>query len=380
VQYGKLIEPFRVDVARLEQAGQVLGVADSRPPWWLRLLLFHVLPYRRRARLALLPARILRMSGLDRLLEWKGLSWAVPSSLRELLAMLPGNLRQGRPLPEVLPPMGELRARVALFTGCVADVLFRDVHRMTAWVLQRNGCEVWVPRRQVCCGALAYHAGRDRPAIEFALRNLEVFLQSDKPLDAIIVNVAGCGSMLKDYHHLLSEAVPRSDGKGITDRRLLQAAEFAAKVRDVHEFLSDLGPVPPRRPVNLTATYHDACHLCHAQKIRSQPRQLLAMVPGLELRPLAESEVCCGAAGSYNLTQPDMAQRLGDRKAQHILATGAEAVVTGNAGCLLQIRKHLQRARASLWVGHPIEVLWYSYQDEQLPLPWQKPDAADRLR
>src|SRR5262249_23402099 len=171
-------------------------------------------------------------------------------------------------------------------------------------------------------------------------------------VDAIVVNEAGCGAMLKEYDHLLHDNPA--------------AKAFTAKVRDVSEFLVQLDPVKPEHPLPLRATYHDACHLCHAQQIRKPPRQLLEMIPGLEIVPLTEREISCGAAGSYNLTQPDMAERLGERKTRNILDTGAQAVFTGNVGCLLQIGRHLRATRPDIWVAHPIDALWASYSG-QLP-------------
>lgn len=370
VKYGHLIEPFRVDLRRLADQGRLASPRQGDAiPWWMRLLLFRMFPYRRWARLALAPARLMQWLGMDRWLESTGLDRWLPSRVRELQRMLPPPSRIGSRLAEVLPPLGPRRARVALFVGCVADVLFADVNWMTARVLQQNGCEVWVPRAQGCCGALHYHAGMEGPALQFARKNLAAFLADSAPLDAIVVNVAGCGAMLKDYGTLLSHA--GKDGKADKVGKPLDAvaAEFSAKVRDIHEFLWELGPVPPANAVPMTATYHDACHLCHAQKIRHQPRALLGKVPGLKLVPLEESEVCCGAAGSYNLTQPEMAKRLGRRKADHILATQAEAVLTGNAGCLMQIRKHLRDAGADMAVAHPVEVLWWSYEGTATGIP-----------
>jgi glycolate oxidase iron-sulfur subunit len=248
-------------------------------------------------------------------------------------------------LPELLPAEGPKRARVGLFLGCVADAIYPETNFATAKVLQKNGCEVVIPRSQGCCGALHYHSGQDEPAIEFASQNLQAF--DWKSLDAVIVNAAGCGAMLKDYGHLLH---------GSPEGQI-----FAGKVKDISEFLIQLGPVKPINPLKLRAAYHDACHLCHAQQIRKPPRQLLEMIPGLELAPLAESELCCGAAGSYNLTQPEMAERLGERKAQHILETKAEALFAGNVGCLLQIARYLKQNAPQMWIAHPIDALWASY-------------------
>jgi glycolate oxidase iron-sulfur subunit len=252
-------------------------------------------------------------------------------------------------LPEVLPAEGKRRARVGLFRGCAADSFFPQTTLATAGVLQHNGCEVWIPRDQVCCGALHYHAAQKDSACSFARKNLLAF--GRQSVDAVIVNVAGCGPLLKDYGSLIN------DDRGV---------EFAKKVRDIHEFLMELGPLQPKHPLPLRATYHDACGLCHAQQIRKPPRQLLEMIPGLQLVPLMESEMCCGAAGSYTVTQTEMARDIGERKIRNILETEAEAVFTGNVGCLLQIARHLRPHRPETWVAHPIDALWASYSG-QLP-------------
>jgi glycolate oxidase iron-sulfur subunit len=327
-------------------------------------------------RRALAPARFLQWTRLDWLLQKVGFFRILPRSLRQAHAMLPRLKPHYGRLPEVLPAEGKRRARVALFTGCAADAFFPETNLATARVLQRNGCEVWIPPGQGCCGALHYHSAREEPARAFAEANCQAFFpvgcvesarksgnssftlpaDSTHPtLDAIIVNAAGCGAMLKDYGHLLHRS-PQAE----------QAERFASKVKDITEFLMELGPIKPEHPVKLRAVYHDACHLCHGQQIRKQPRQLLEMIPGLELLPLAETEICCGAAGSYNLTQPDMAERLGLRKVQNILATGAEAVFTGNVGCILQIGRYLRQNGSQLPVAHPIDALWASYSQKSL--------------
>jgi glycolate oxidase iron-sulfur subunit len=278
----------------------------------------------------------------------------LPPRLRQLVDMLPPLGRPRPALPEVLPAIGRKRARVALFTGCVGDAIFRETNWATARVLQRNGCEVVVPRSQVCCGAIHFHAGSSEPAREFAAANLRAFNVDD--VDAVVVNIAGCGAMLKDYgHHWRDEQ---------TDAR----AHFAAKVRDVTEFLDELGLVRPEGSLELTATYHDACHLGHAQKIREAPRRLLAAIPGLTMVDLPETELCCGAAGTYNLTEPEMSAQLSRRKLANILSTGARAVVTGNAGCLLQIAREARAQGEKLWIAHPIELLDLSYRGERPPL------------
>jgi glycolate oxidase iron-sulfur subunit len=350
VQYGKLIEPFRVFMTQTQPQATNLSRLQ-------RLVLFHLFPYARRSRLALAPLRCLQRTGLDRLAEKIGLLRLLSRRARQMHAMLPRLRPHYGRLPEVLPAEGARRARVALFTGCVADGVFPETNLATARVLRRNGCEVWVPRNQGCCGAIHYHSGHEAQAKEFAAGNCVAFgpvaWAMAEGVDAVIVNAAGCGAMLKDYGHLMHDTPMAA-----------AAAGLAAKVRDFSEFLMELGPVPPEHPLPIRATYHDACHLCHAQQIRQQPRQLLQMIPGLDLVPLAESELCCGAAGIYNLSQPEMAAQLGERKAANILATGARALFTGNVGCLMQIGKHLRAHRPDLWVAHPIDALWASYSGD----------------
>ena len=346
VQYGRLIEPFRVNMQNLERAGGA-GVG-----WFERFILYGMFPYADRLRLALFPARLMQQLGLDRLADRLGITRLLPQKLQRMQNLLPPLQPRGPQLPDLLPAIGPRRARVALFTGCVADAMFHHVHWATARVLQRNGCDVVIPKTQGCCGAIHYHSGAGTPALHMAEANAEAF---PKDIDAVIVNVAGCGAMLKDYGHMAEELSP---GREDLHTRL---DAFSHKVKDVSEFLASLGPVKPTGEVKLTATYHDACHLAHAQKIRAQPRQLLEMIPGLTLVPLAESDICCGAAGSYNLTEGEMADRLGERKIRNILATGAQAVVSGNAGCTLQLISTLRKHNAAVEVLHPMELLDRSY-------------------
>jgi glycolate oxidase iron-sulfur subunit len=352
VQYGKLIEPFRVYMNEKDPGRQVQSLNALQ-----RWMLFWIFPYRWRNRVALAPARLMQWTGLDWLTEKIGLTHLLPKSLQSMKEMLPDLKRHYGQLPEVLEPQGKPRARVALFLGCVADSLYPETNLNTARVLQANGCEVWIPRSQGCCGALHYHAAEEPAARAFASVNLDAFNAAEaekfQSVDAIITNAAGCGAQLKDYAHMMHDT-PQAD----------VAARFQSKVRDVHEFLMELGPVKPTYPLPIKATYHDACHLRHAQQIFKQPRALLEMIPGLELIPLPESELCCGAAGSYNLTQPEMAVRLGDRKAANIIATGAKAMFTGNVGCLMQISRHLKSLGHPMWTAHPIDALWASYSGE----------------
>ncbi len=341
VQYGQLIEPFRVAMEQGSTAGR------KSDDWFHQWILFRLFPYSDRLRAALLPARLAQRLRLDRLLLRSGLWKLLPRRWGRLATMLPPLRPDAGELPEFFPAKRRLRARVALFTGCVADAMFRDTHWATARVLQENGCDVVVPRSQGCCGAIHFHAGSAAPARQLAAQNLAAFKPAD--YDAIIVNVAGCGAMLKDY------GMHFGGDSG-------DFAEFAAKAKDVCEFLDDLGLIASPRPVKLKVTYHDACHLVHAQKVRQQPRNLLRQIPGLELVELAESELCCGAAGTYNLTEPEMADRLARRKLANIQATGASTVVTANAGCLLQIMREAKLQDQVLQVVHPIDLLDRSYR------------------
>ncbi len=340
VKYGHMIEPFKIALAN-GAGGQESGLIE-------RMLMRHLFPYRDRVRVALAPARLLQGLGVLDWTERVGLTRLLPGALRRMQALLPKLERSAGQPHEVLPAIGPKRARVGLFLGCVGDAMFPGTTAATARVLQENGCEVVVPRGQVCCGAIHYHSGAEAPALELAARNLEVFEQAG--VDAIVVNVAGCGAMLKDYAHVLPEA------------RKSKARAFVAKVKDVSEFLYALGLIAPKGRVPIKATYHDPCHLCHAQQVRAQPRALLEMVPGLELVPLEESEICCGAAGTYNITQPAMAERLGKRKMDNIEATGARAVITGNVGCILQIARKVKERGRAIEVAHPIDILDRAYQ------------------
>jgi glycolate oxidase iron-sulfur subunit len=349
VQYGKLIEPFRVS---MEQAGTAERGNPKTNDWFHKYILFGMFPYPDRLRAGLRPARVAQLLGLDKLLIQTGLWRLLPSRLGRLVTMLPPLEKPLPQLPTFFAASGRRRARVALFTGCVGDVLFRQTNWATARVLQANGCDVVVPREQACCGAIHFHAGSSEPARTLADTNLAAF--DPDSVDAIIVNVAGCGSMLKDYgHHWHDEQQP-------------ERAAFAAKVRDCSEFLDDLGLITPPGEIRVTATYHDACHLVHAQKVREQPRNLLRKIRGLKLVELAESDLCCGAAGTYNLTEPEMAEKLGRRKLENIRKTGARVVITSNAGCLLQIAREARMQGEKLKIMHPMEVLDLSYRKAPL--------------
>ena len=232
-----------------------------------------------------------------------------------------------------------------MLTGCVQSVFFPQVNAATARVLAAEGCDVIIPRAQGCCGALSLHSGREAEASAFARRTIETFEEAG--VDAIVVNSAGCGSAMKEYERLLHAA----DGAGPT------GGGAVGKVRDLTEFLAELGPAAPRHPVPVSAAYHDACHLGHAQRITRQPRELLRAIPGAELVELRDAGTCCGSAGVYNLLQPEAASELGARKADSVQSTGAPLLISANPGCTLQISSALAERGQDIAVAHTAEVL-----------------------
>lgn len=242
-------------------------------------------------------------------------------------------------------PTGPRRARVAFFAGCIANVTFSELNEATIRVLTANGCEVVVPKEQSCCGALSAHAGFRDAAREFARKNLEAFRLDD--FDAIVSNAAGCGSTLKEYDHLFSGREPE----------YAQAQAFAAKTRDVTEFLADLGLTARFHPVRHRVTYQDSCHLLHGQKIREAPRKLLRAIPNLDFVELPFSEICCGSAGTYNVTQPEASMQLLAEKMRHAQSTGAQTIATANPGCILQLRAGVALHHTNQNVLHVVELL-----------------------
>jgi len=232
-----------------------------------------------------------------------------------------------------------------MLLGCVQREFFPEVNAATARVLRAEGCEVVVPKGQGCCGALSVHNGREGEAQRFARAVIDCFDRAG--VEYVVVNAAGCGSVMKEYADLLADETEYAE----------RAKTFAGRVRDISEILVELSPVAVRHPLPMVAAYHDACHLAHAQGVRSQPRQLLAGIPGLEVREIADPEICCGSAGIYNVLYPEPARELGDRKAAAVLATGAELLVTANPGCLMQVASSIQRQGGSIAMAHTVEVL-----------------------
>ena len=340
VQYGALIEGARPFVEQYHT--RPFGQRLKR---WAMNTLF---PRPWGARLFALMLRLGGGLGFGRLARWQWL----PARLRYWLGLLParGDV-SGVRLDERYAPTGERRARVALLSGCVMSAVFGATNRATVKVLRHNGCEVLVPKDQGCCGALLLHNGDKQTALELAKHNVDVFGKLE--VDALLVNAAGCGAMMKEYAELLKDEPAYHE----------RAARLTEKMQDVAEFLDGLGLHPPTREVRATAAYHDACHLAHGQGVRDQPRALLSAIPGLTLTPLPESDWCCGSAGTYNLTQPDMAVRLLERKIGHIQTTGADLVVTGNPGCLMQIRAGLQQRDLPTQAVHTLDLLAGAYDD-----------------
>ena len=270
----------------------------------------------------------------------------LPGKLGAMIDLLPDSLPSAQPLPNVYPAKGKVRARVALLAGCAQQVLAPEINWATLRVLAENGVETLIPKHQNCCGSLSMHTGAAAQAKVLARHNLKIF---PTDIDAVITNAAGCGSGMKEYG-LLFKGEPEA----------AQAQTFARQVKDISAFLAELGlKTPPALPQRLKLAYHDACHLAHAQGIKAAPRRLLTSIPNVTLLEVPEGDMCCGSAGTYNLEQPDLARQLGRRKAQHILSTGAEAVVTGNIGCMTQIQSYLERP---LPVYHTMQILDEAYR------------------
>jgi glycolate oxidase iron-sulfur subunit len=336
VQYDRLITDTRQQVERRHPR----SVRERA----LRHAIFGLFPYPRRLRLLRGPLRAYQRTGLQRLVARTGLLPRLAPTLAALESLAPPLGAAGW-IPTRVAARGARRAVVGMLTGCVQRTFFPDVNAATARILAAEGCDVLIGRRQGCCGALSVHNGREDEARRFARALIDAF--ADTGIDFFVVNAAGCGSALKEYGELLRDDPVYAE----------PAAAFAAKVRDLSEILIELGPVAPRHPLPMTVAYHDACHLAHAQGVRAQPRELLRAIPGLELREIADPEICCGSAGVWNVLNPEPARELGDRKARDVLATGAQLLVTANPGCLMQVATSVQRLGGTIAVAHTAQVL-----------------------
>jgi glycolate oxidase iron-sulfur subunit len=339
VEYGKLVELARAQIEQKYKRPFASRVLRN-------LVYLRLLPFPNRIATAARLARLYQASGLAALARGSGVLRLLGFEDREkLLPKIDSEFFFGE-LGKTFPAKGARRARVAFFAGCIAQVTFSEVNRATIRVLQANGCDVVVPAGQVCCGALAAHAGVRDVARNLARTNFDAFRGNE--LDAILTNAAGCGSTLKEYAHFFPAAK-----SSLADA----AGEFSSRVRDVTEFLAELGMTAPLKPLPLRVTYQDSCHMLHGQKIREAPRKLIRAVPGVELVEMRLAEQCCGSAGVYNVTQTKASLELLAQKMDCAQRTKAQAIVTANPGCILQLRAGTAIHRTGQEVLHVIELL-----------------------
>lgn len=349
VNYAEAFEHAR---AAAEDSGRLASLQRNFIRWFTVKWLFMDL---RRLELLGAALRLYQQLGFQTLVRRSGVLRLLPRRLQELEAMTPEIQPHlsAELIPPVLPAVGTRKYRVALLTGCAQDLIFSDINRDTAEVLAANGCEVVTPPAQACCGSLHAHNGEWSLAQELARQQLRQF--PPEAFDAIISNAGGCGSHLKHYHKLLGD-----------DPQYAEAARrWDAKVKDIHEWLAEIGVRAPQKALpTQVVTYHESCHLAHGQKITAQPRKLLAAIPGVRLVELPEASWCCGSAGIYNIIQPEMAGQLLQRKIQHIRTTGATVVATGNPGCLLQVVNGARQQGLKVRVVHPVTLLAEAYRAE----------------
>jgi glycolate oxidase iron-sulfur subunit len=346
VQYGKIIEAARAVAEPVTPSEKTVG----------RAILGSVFTRPKLLDAAGVGLRLYQRTGLQRLVRFSGALKVLPTRLREMEAMLgptQGGIRRWS-APHVTPARGPVRYRVGFIEGCIMPQLFGDTNAATVRVLAMNGCVVYSPPKQGCCGALQMHTGDRTTAQDLARRNVDAF--EGLGLDAIIINAAGCGSTLKEYADLLAD----------DPRYAERARTFQNLVKDVSEFLASIDLVPPTVPVPMRVTYQDACHLVHGQGIRQQPRKLLGQIPGLELVEMKFSDVCCGSAGIYNLTHYDISMRVLEEKMDNVLATGATAVVAPNPGCTMQLAYGARRRGVELELLHVVDLLDRAYDYAKL--------------
>ncbi len=351
VQYDKLIAATRPQVER----NQPRNLSDRL----IRTLIFNLFPYPNRLRAFLPSLWLYQNSGLQQVIRNSKILDKVSPRLAAMESILPQvtpESLQDR-LPTIIPAQGETRYRVGVILGCVQRLFFSSVNEATVRVLTANGCEVIIPKSQGCCAALPAHQGQEIQAQQLARQMIDSF--ADTNVDFIIINAAGCGHTLKEYGHILED-----DPEYRT-----KAQEFADQVKDVQEFLSEVGLTTKLSPISdreLLVVYQDACHLLHGQKISLQPRQLLRQIPGIKLREPIDAALCCGSAGIYNMLQPEVADELGQQKVTNLVNTGAELIASPNPGCSLQIAKHLNLQNRKIALLHPMELLDYSIRGIEL--------------
>ena len=337
VDYNKLIEPTRAQIER--------NIPRSFSERLFRRMIFATFPHPTRLRLLALPLLVYQKTGLRALVRASGITKLLPKQMAAMEALLP-EVRSRQRISGTVSPKSAPRRHVGMLSGCVQQIFFSHVNAATARVLAAEGCEVVIPEEQSCCGALMVHSGLEGDAITLAKRMIATFEKAN--VDTIVINSAGCGSTMKEYGHLLRDD-PEWAGR---------ATAFSAKCKDIAEILCDLEPQSARHPLKLRVAYHDACHLQHAQGVREQPRRLLGGIPELQVAEIPEGSLCCGSAGVYNLLQPETANQLGDRKVDNLLTTGAEAVLSANPGCLLQLMNGLRRrGMKEMPAFHMVELL-----------------------
>jgi glycolate oxidase iron-sulfur subunit len=351
VQYDKLISATRFQINR------------NYPRNWLdrlfRSLLFTILPYPQRLRILSLPLLLYQQLGLQKLARsWQLPTKLLPKSLSAMEAILPPlTAKSWRDYPTPLPTPSHTRYRVGVILGCVQRVFLPEINEATIRVLTANGCAVVIPPNQGCCSALTHHQGAGSQTKLLAKAMIDCFANAE--VDYILINASGCGHTLKEYGHILQDDPVYA----------VKAQEFSNKVRDIQEFLDEVGLTAPLHPITehtLTIAYQDACHMLHGQKISLQPRRLLRQIPRVELRESIDSALCCGSAGIYNILQSDVADELGAQKVFNLTATGAQIIASANVGCTLQLRKHLQLQNKSVPIYHPIELLDYAIRGVKL--------------
>ncbi|MGD1849492.1 MAG: (Fe-S)-binding protein [Cyanophyceae cyanobacterium] len=369
VGYDKLLADMRPQLER--------NVPRNWRDRLIRTLVFNLFPYPRRLQAVMPGLWLYQKLGLQQVVRQTGWLKKLSPQLAAMDAVLPNLPAKGlNPIaPRQIPAQGKRRYRVGMLLGCVQRSVLPQVNEATMGVLSALGCEVIIPPDQGCCGALPAHPGQENQAQDIAKAMIRAFdgVQQDKQLDAIIINAAGCGHTLKEYGGILRDD-PEWQSRG---------AAFSAQVRDIHEFLAEVvtagnfdGELRAIAPEPLTVVYQDACHLLHGQKISTPPRQLLAKIPGVELREPMDASLCCGSAGVFNLLQPEIAEELGEQKVDNLLATGAQVIASPNPGCTLQIQKHLRErdqdhpdaVLGKVPVYHPIQLLDYSLRGEAIAI------------
>ncbi|MDJ0599353.1 MAG: (Fe-S)-binding protein [Crocosphaera sp.] len=353
VKYDSLIAATRPQVER----NQPRNFADKI----IRTIIFNLFPYPERLKIFLPLLWVYQKLGIQKIIRATGLLQYISPRLAAMDSILPEitlkSFKQN--YPDVIPAQGKKRYRVGVVLGCVQRLFFSPVNEATVRVLTANGCEVVIPKSQGCCAALPAHQGQEKQAQDLAKQMINSFANTD--VDYIIINAAGCGHTLKEYGHILADDTEYKE----------KGEQFSNQVRDIQEFLAEIGLTTPLSPVtddDLPLVYQDACHLLHGQKISLQPRQLLKQIPGIILKEPIDAALCCGSAGVYNMLQPEVADELGKQKVNNLMNTGAKLIASANPGCSLQIKKHLNLQGKDIKLMHPMELLDYSIRGIKINL------------